>query len=90
MRVDENFTLYNVFLMISMFISSKSCSDIQSMKYGAETVHVRIEVHFFRLHLEMKGNWSRVNLVKRQDLHMTSVLSFPNANEKKCTSILIC
>ena len=34
----------------------------------------------------MKGHWSRVNLVKREellkDLHATSVLSFPNANKK--------
>ena len=33
----------------------------------------------------MKGNLSRVNLVKHEallkDLHATSVLSFPNANE---------
>ena len=45
----------------------------------------------FCLHREMKGHWSRVNLVKRdsllKDLHANSVLSFPNAN-KKCTSIL--
>ena len=41
----------------------------------------------FRLHWEMKGHWSRVNPVKREallkDLHTTSVLSFPNANEKQ-------
>ena len=47
----------------------------------------------FCLHWEIKGHWSRVNLVKREallkDLHTTSVLSFPNANEQKCTSILI-
>ena len=47
----------------------------------------------FRLHCEMKGHWSRVNLVKHEallkDLHATSVLSFSNANENKCTSILI-
>ena len=47
---------------------------------------LRIEVHFFCLHWEMKGHWSRVNLVKREallkDLHGTSVLSFPNANKK--------
>ena len=29
-------------------------------------LQVRIEVHFFRLHWEMKGHWSRVNLVKRE------------------------
>ena len=56
-------------------------------------IHLRIEVHFFRLHWEMKGHWSCVNLVKREallkDLHVTSVLSFPNADEQKCTSILI-
>ena len=46
---------------------------------------------FFRLHWEMKGHWSRVNLWEAllKDLHATSVLSFPNANEKKYTSILI-
>ena len=53
-----------------------------------------IEVHFFRLHWEMKGHWLSVNFVKREallkDLHTTSVLSFPNANDQKCTSILIC
>ena len=42
---------------------------------------------FFRLHWEMEGHWSRVNLVKREvllkDLQATSILSFPNANEKK-------
>ena len=41
----------------------------------------------------MKGHWSRVNLVKRfallKDLHATSVLSFPNAKKKLCTSILL-
>ena len=46
--------------------------------------YLRIEIHF--LHWEMKGHWSRVNLVKCKalfrDLHATSVLSFPNANEK--------
>ena len=36
-------------------------------------INIRIDVHFFLLHWEMKGHWSRVNLVKR---------SFPNANEK--------
>ena len=55
-------------------------------------INIRIEVHFFRLHWEMKGQWSRVNLWEAlrtpQDLHETSVLSFPDANEKKCTSIL--
>ena len=49
---------------------------------------------FFYLHWEMKGQWSRVNhweaLHASQNLHMTSVLSFPNANKKVyiCTSIL--
>ena len=50
--------------------------------------YLRIEVHFFVCIGKWKGHWSRVNLVKREDLHATSVLSFPNAN-KKCTSILI-
>ena len=49
-------------------------------------LYLRIEVYFFHLHLEMKGHWSRVNLVKLEallkDLHATSVLSFPNANKK--------
>ena len=30
------------------------------------SINIRIEVHFFRLHAEMKGHWSRVNL---WDLH---------------------
>ena len=50
-------------------------------------LYLRIEVHFFRLHWEMKGHWSHVNLVKRfallKDLHVTSVRSFPIANKKK-------
>ena len=54
---------------------------------------LRTEVNFCRLHWEMKGHWSRVNFVKCEailnDLHATSVLSFSNANEQKCTSILI-
>ena len=49
-------------------------------------MHLRIEVHFFRLYWEMKGHWSRENLVKREallkGLHATSVLPFPNANKK--------
>ena len=48
------------------------------------SINIRIEVHFFRLHWEMKGHWSRVNLWEAlcasQDLNVTSVLSFPNAN----------
>ena len=47
------------------------------------SINIRIEVHFFRLHWEMKRHWSCVNLWEAQDLHVTSVLSFPNANEKK-------
>ena len=47
---------------------------------------IRIEIHFFRLHWEMKGHRSRVNLWEvlcaSQDLHVTSVLSFPNTYEK--------
>ena len=54
---------------------------------------LRIDVHFFCLHWEMTGHWSSVNLVMRKallrDLHTNSVLSFPNANEQMCTSILI-
>ena len=50
------------------------------------SIKIRIEVYFFRLHWEMKGHWSCVNLWEAlhasQDLHVTSVLSFPNANEK--------
>ena len=42
------------------------------------SINIRIEVHLFCLHWEMKGHWSRVNLVER---------SFPNAN-KKVSSIL--
>ena len=38
------------------------------------------------LHWEMKGHWSRVNLLKHEallkDLHATSAFSFPNANKK--------
>ena len=56
-------------------------------------VYSRIEVHLFRLHWEIKGHLSRENLVKREtlleDLPATSVLSFSNANDKKCASILI-
>ena len=55
--------------------------------------HLRIVVHFFGFHWKMKRHWSRVNLVRREvllkDWHTTSVLSFPNANEQKFTSILI-
>ena len=54
----------------------------------------RIEIHFFRLHWEMKGQWSRINLVKCEalfkdlhatfkDLHATSIPSFP-MQMKKC------
>ena len=57
-----------------------------SILWAYMNIHLRIEVHFFCLHWEMKGHWSRVNLVKREallkDLHATSVLSFPNANKK--------
>ena len=49
-------------------------------------IYLRIEVHSFSLHWEMKGHWSRVNLVLCEallkDLHVTNVLSFPNANKK--------
>ena len=49
-------------------------------------IQLRIEVHFFWLHWEMNGHWSRVNLVKREallkNLNATSVLSFPPANKK--------
>ena len=31
-------------------------------------INLRIEVHFFRLHWEMKGHWSSVNLVKYEAL----------------------
>ena len=45
-----------------------------------------IEVHFF-VCIVKEGHWSRVNLMKREellkDLHATRVLSFPNENEKK-------
>ena len=44
-----------------------------------------IEVHFFRMHWEMKGQWSRVNLV----LHATSVLLFPITREQKCTNYIL-
>ena len=48
--------------------------------------HLRIEVHFFCLRMEMKGHRSRVILwaaiCTLQDLHVTLVLSFPNANKK--------
>ena len=53
------------------------------------SINITIEVHIFCLHLEMKGHWLRVNR-SSQDLHVTSVLSFPNAKKKKCTSILNC
>ena len=50
------------------------------------SINIRIEVHFFCLRGEMKGHWARVNLCEAlrssQDLHVTSVLSFPNANKK--------
>ena len=50
-------------------------------------LYLRIEVHFFCLHWEMKGYGSLVNLVKREvllkDLHGISVLSFPNANKRE-------
>ena len=50
------------------------------------SINLRIEVHtFFCLHWKMKGHWSRVNLLEAlrasQDLHVTSVLLFPNANK---------
>lgn len=32
----QDFTLYKVFRIISIFISSKSCSDMQSTKKGAK------------------------------------------------------
>lgn len=37
-RIDQSIviTLYKVFLIISMFISSKSCSDMHSTKNGAK------------------------------------------------------
>ena len=44
--------------------------------------HLRIEVHFFCLHWEMKGHWSGVNLeALLKTLHATSVLSFLNAKK---------
>ena len=50
-------------------------------------IQLRIEKNFFCLNWEMKGRWSSVNHVKCEallnDLHATSVLSFPNANKKK-------
>ena len=39
-NAEKNFTLYKEFLMISMFISSKSCSDIQSTKKGAKQNYI--------------------------------------------------
>ena len=60
---------------------------------GASVFHKHMSS--FRLHWEMKGHWSRVNIVKLEalleDLHATSVLSFPNANEKSVLqSLYIC
>ena len=53
-------------------------------------VHLRIKVHFFVCIWEMKGHWSRVNLLALlKYLTATSVLSFPKCKQKKCTSILI-
>ena len=41
---------------------------------------LRIEVHFFSLHWEMKGHWSRVNLLKRE----------PNAKNGVCQCLCLC
>ena len=50
-------------------------------------LYLRIKVQFFCLHLEMKGHWSRVNLVKREALHKiyTRPVSFhfPMQTKKK-------
>ena len=35
-NINNKYTLYKEFLIISMFISSKSCSDMQSTKNGAK------------------------------------------------------
>ena len=54
--------------------------------WNLNTQYLRIEVHFFCLHGEMKGHWSRENILKHKALlkylHATSVLSFPHANKK--------
>ena len=54
------------------------------------SINIRIEVHFF-LHWEIKGHWSRENLWEALraslDLHMTSVLSFPNAKKSALQSL---
>ena len=63
-------------------------SSYNSMKSALVTmaIYLRIEVHFFCLHWEIKGHWLSVNVVKGEalfkDLRATSVLSFPNANKK--------
>ena len=66
---------------------------IQFISNIIASYYLRIKVHFLCLHWEMKGHWSRVNLVKRKallkGLHTTSFLSFPNANHKNWDSILI-
>ena len=52
-------------------------------------IKIRIEVHFFSLHWEMKGHWSRVNLVKRFARLTPDQCPFiSQCKEKKCTSIL--
>ena len=73
-----------VILFQSMKIGTNENKAIHSSQ-PTPNLYLRIEVHFFRLHWEIKGHWSCVNFVKREaflkDLHATSVLSFPNANK---------
>ena len=52
-------------------------------------MYLRIEVPFFCLHLEMKGHWSHVNLVKRFSKIYMRPVSFHFPMQIKSTSILI-
>ena len=51
---------FNVPVLSAYYIYTKEYQCLQ-MPYN----YLRIEVHFFGLYFEMKGQWSRVNLAKR-------------------------
>ena len=69
------------------YVCKSAGTHVDKFYHRLRLIYLRIEVHLFCLHWEMKGHWSRVNLVKREallkDLHVTSVLSFPDAYQKK-------
>ena len=62
-------TLYNEFLIISIFISSRSCSDMQSLKNGAK--NKRVHYPFKRQHHKMVKHTQTIH--RRQPMNCLRV-----------------